>query len=141
MTSGQCLCGAVRFTVAHVDTEHHACHCGMCLHWSGSPFFGVHAEGVVFEGVEHLARYASSEWAERGFCRTCGSSLFYYLKPNDSYAMCIGAFDDASAFRLTREICIDRKPPGYALAGDHPRLTEAEMFAEFAATNAGGAKP
>jgi hypothetical protein len=140
-SSGKCLCGAVRFTAAHVESEHHACHCGMCRRWSGSPFFGVHAQGVVFEGAENLGRYASSEWAERGFCRACGSSLFYYLKPSDSYVMCVGAFDDASGFRLTREICIDQKPRGYALAGDHPRLTEAETFAEFAGSNIADAKP
>jgi len=27
-----------------------------------------------------------------------------------------------------REIFIDRKPPGYAFAGDHERWTEAERF-------------
>jgi hypothetical protein len=134
------LCGAVRFTAEHVETDFHACHCGMCLRWSGSPFFGAHARGVVFEGVEHLARYASSAWAERGFCRICGSSLFYYLKPTKAYSMCMGVFDDASRFRLTREICIDRKPEGYALAGDHPRVTEAETFAELAATRRADAK-
>jgi hypothetical protein len=134
-SSGQCLCGAVRFTAAHVETEYHACHCGMCCRWSGSLFFGANVDGVVFEGVEHLARYASSAWGERGFCRTCGSSLFYYLKPTDTYVMCVGAFDDASAFRLTREIFIDQKRNGYAFAGDHVLLTEAEVFAEFDGAN------
>jgi hypothetical protein len=138
--SGQCLCGAVRFTATHVETQHHACHCGMCRRWSGAPFFGATVGGVVFEGVEHLARYASSDWAERGFCRRCGSSLFYYPTPTETYTMCVGAFDDASAFRLTREIFIDQKPQGYALAGDHQRLTEAETFAEFAAANPVGVK-
>jgi hypothetical protein len=31
-------------------------------------------------------------------------------------------------FRITGEIFIDRKPPGYDFAGDHPRLTEAETM-------------
>ena len=47
------------------------------------------------------------------------------------YVMSVGAFDDASEFRLTREIFIDRKPDGYAFAGDHPRWTEAETFARL----------
>lgn len=128
---GGCLCGAVRFTAGDVETHHHACHCGMCRRWSGgSPFFGAQAGRVEFTG-EPPARYASSSWAERGFCRTCGTTLFYYLKPTQAYSLSVGAFDDPAAFRLALEIFIDRKPDGYALAGDHPRWTEAETFANL----------
>jgi hypothetical protein len=44
--------------------------------------------------------------------------------------MSVGTFDDPSSFVLTREIFIDKKPEDYALAGDHPRLTEREILAE-----------
>jgi hypothetical protein len=46
--------------------------------------------------------------------------------------LCVGAFDDSSELRLTREIFIDHKPDGYAFAGEHPRLTAAETLAEYA---------
>jgi hypothetical protein len=128
---GRCLCGAVRFTADDVETDYHACHCGMCRRWSGgAPFFATGVGRVEFTG-EQPTRYTSSEWAERGFCRTCGTTLFYYLKPAQTYAMSVGLFDDQAAFRLVREICIDRKPGGYALVGDHPRWTEAEAFASY----------
>lgn len=131
-SGGKCLCGAVRFTAEQVETHHHACHCGTCRRWSGgAPFFAAVAQGVVFESSESLARYESSSWAERGFCKSCGSTLFYYLRPTQTYMMSVGAFDDPSAFRLVREIFIDHKPVGYAFAGDHPRLTEAETLASF----------
>lgn len=132
-TTGRCLCGKVTFEAEEVESHHHACHCSMCRRWSGGgPFFGVTARGVTFKGGEHLARYASSEWAERGFCTTCGSSLFYFLKPSQTYTLSVGTFDAPSQFVLTREIFIDQKPPGYALAGDHRRLTEAEVWAAYA---------
>jgi hypothetical protein len=132
-TTGRCLCGAVRFSTEEVETDHHACHCGMCRRWSGgTAFFAATVQGVVFEGVEHLARYTSSDWAERGFCKTCGSTLFYFLKPTATYMMSVGAFDDPSGFRLVREIFIDHKPAGYDFVGDHPRWTEAETLAHFA---------
>ena len=35
---------------------------------------------VDFTGASNIARYDSSEWAQRGFCRNCGSNLFYQLK-------------------------------------------------------------
>jgi len=134
--TGKCLCGAIRFTAAHVEVEHHACHCSMCRRWSGgAPFFAASTDSVAFDGVEHLGRYVSSDWAERGFCRSCGSVLFYYLKPTNTYMMSVGAFDDPSVFQLAREIFIDAKPVGYAFAGNHPRLTEAETLAEFTAVD------
>jgi hypothetical protein len=122
----------VRFTAETVEAHHHACHCGMCRRWSGGPYLAALSEGVVFEGAEHLARYASSKWAERGFCRTCGSTLFYFLVPANQYMMSVGAFDDQSPFHLVRELFIDLKPEGYAFAGDHPRWTAEETFARLA---------
>ncbi len=86
------------------------------------------AAGVEFTGAENIGRYDSSEWAERGFCSRCGTSLFYRLKAADKYIMSIGAFDDQSAFELVGEIYIDEKPPGYNFAGEHPRQTGAEFM-------------
>jgi hypothetical protein len=131
--TGRCLCGTVRFTVESVEPHFHACHCGMCRRWAGGPVFAASVEGLTLEGSEHVATYASSEWAERGFCRVCGSNLYYHLKPADRYLVSVGCFDDATRFALAGEIFVDNKPAGYALAGDHERLTEAETLARFAA--------
>ncbi|MEJ7601516.1 MAG: GFA family protein [Kofleriaceae bacterium] len=128
MMTGRCLCGAVKFSAAEVETEHHACHCGMCRRWSSSAFLAATAKDVTFDGRDELALYDSSAWAARGFCRICGTTLFYFLKPTQTYAFSVGAFDDPTPFRLVREIFIDRKPPGYAFEGDHERWTEAETF-------------
>jgi hypothetical protein len=135
--SGRCLCGAVSFTAAKVEPQHHACHCGMCRRWAGGPVLAAAVEGVEFSGVENLGRSSSSEWAQRGFCKTCGSSLFYYLVPANQYLISVGAFDDASQFHLALEIFSDRKPTGYAFAGDHPRWTEAETLAHHEASDNG----
>ena len=90
---------------------------------------------VSFVGGEHIVRHKSSDWAERGFCGKCGTSLFYYLIPEDYYAMAVGAFDDTDAFKVVGEIYIDNKPPGYQFAGDHPRRTEAEFLADVFGDN------
>jgi hypothetical protein len=127
--SGKCLCGAVRFHAKGVDPEVHACHCGMCRRWgAGGPFLGASVKEVTFESTDQLARYASSDWAERGYCKRCGSSLFYFYAPKKLYTFTIGAFDDATPFRVAKEIFIDHKPEAYALAGDRPRLTEREVM-------------
>jgi hypothetical protein len=135
MMTGRCLCGAVAFAAEHVETEHHVCHCGMCRRWCGAPFLGAHVKGLAFTaGADQVGRYVSSDWAERGFCKGCGTSLFYYAKPADAYIVCVGAFDDQTPFRVVREIFIDKKPSGYDFAGDHERWTEAETFAHFQGT-------
>jgi hypothetical protein len=92
----------------------------------------VGASGVAIRGKENLQRYESSAWAERGFCKRCGSSLFYRLKEGDGYFLSMGALDDQSPFKLTSEIYVDEKPPGYDFVGSHPRLTGEEFLASMA---------
>jgi len=82
----------------------------------------IHVGSVTFEGEGNIGRYASSEWAERGFCKLCGSNLFYLLKP-DRYIMSAGAFDQ-QPFELASEIFWSNKPDWYNFAGDHPRHDE-----------------
>ncbi len=130
-STGGCLCGAVRFEAEGVSSEVHACHCSMCRGWSGGPGMGVNVESVTFSSEEHVGRYDSSAWAERGFCTTCGTNLFYRLKEPGSYTLWLGAFDDQKPFTLHGEIYVDEKPASYDLAGDHPRLTGAEFIASL----------
>ncbi len=129
--TGKCLCGAVRFAADAVDAEHHACHCSMCRGWTGGPMMAATVSGVSFQGEENLGRYKSSDWAERGFCKQCGTSLFYHLKDPEMYMIATGVFDDSEQFRMVGEIYVDEKPTGYAFAGDHPRLTGDEFLASI----------
>lgn len=85
---------------------------------------------VRISGAEP-AIYPSSEWAERGFCATCGTHLFYRLRQGHEYALPAGLFQDR-AFRLASEIFIDEKPAWYELANDTGKLTGAQVFEAFA---------
>ncbi len=129
--TGGCLCGAVRFAAEDVQTDVHSCHCGQCRRWGGSSAMAVEVGSVAFTGETQIRRYQSSDWAERGFCPLCGSSLFYHLKGTERYILWLGAFDDQAPFRLAGEIYMDEKPPAYDFAGDHERLTGAEFMAQM----------
>jgi hypothetical protein len=131
--TGHCLCGAVRFTATEVDPHMHVCHCGMCRRFAGGPTMSVAVGGVTFEGEENIHRYKSSDFAERGTCKTCGGHLFYRLVGPDQYIMSAGPFDDPSQFTVGGEIFIDNKPAGYDFAGEHPRETEAEFLKRIGA--------
>jgi hypothetical protein len=132
--TGHCLCGAVSFTATDIDPHFHVCHCGMCRRHTGSLTMSVSVGGVTFEGEDNISRYKSSDYAERAFCRICGSSLFYRLIEADHYIMSTGPFDDQSPFTMGGEIFIDNKPAGYDFAGDHPRETEHEFLKRIGAT-------
>jgi hypothetical protein len=129
--TGRCLCGAVQYTAEDLEAHYHACHCGMCRRWTGGPFLVAAAGKVSFQDTRHLGRYRSSEWAERGFCTKCGSSLYYLLAEADQYLVAAGTLDSAEELSLGREIFVDCKMRGYDFAGDHERLTEAQTIAFF----------
>ena len=132
---GGCLCGAVRYAITQVPHHMHACHCGICRKISGSATisFYVPHDAIRLEGRQHIVSYASSDWAERSFCGRCGAGLWYRLTEGDAekadYILSAGTLDDLTGLVLSKEIYVDRKPDGYAFAGDHPRLTEAEFMA------------
>jgi hypothetical protein len=126
--TGKCLCGAVSFTATEVDPHMHVCHCSMCRRHAGAPTMSVSVGGITFQGEGDILRYKSSDFAERGTCKKCGSHLFYHLFQPDMYIMSIGAFDDQSKFTMGGEIYIDSKPDAYAFAGNHTRETEHEFL-------------
>jgi hypothetical protein len=132
--SGRCLCGAVSFTAEIAGRGIDACHCAMCRRWTCGPFLGLAHRGAVnFKGAEHIGVYASSDWAERAFCRVCGSSLYWRLRGTDEYSFCAGTLDDQSALALSTEIFIDEKPGYYAFANETRKLTGEEAMASLMA--------
>lgn len=135
--TGQCMCGAVRFTARDVPDTFGACHCEMCRRWSGGTFMGVTVpgKGLTWEGEVQIKTLQSSDWAERAWCQRCGTGLYYHVTANgpmsDDYEIPIGLFDDSTGMTLTSEIFIDHKPEGFAFAGDRDQLTRSEVLKKF----------
>lgn len=130
---GKCLCGAVRYEVKKSAIEVGSCHCGMCRAWTGGINLSFEAKPgeIAFTGEEMIEAYSSSDWAERAFCRRCGSSLFYRLKADGTMHVAAGSLESWEGASFIGEIYIDAKPALYALAGDHKRMTEAEFLASI----------
>lgn len=130
---GQCLCGAVKVSFAVAKEVFDACHCGMCRKWGGGPAFTVDAAAqVTFEGEANINRYSSSEWAERGFCKRCGTHLFYHLKGKDFYNFPLGLLEGSERFKFHQQIFVDHKPSNYAFANKTKEMTQAQVFAQYA---------
>ncbi|MFK7838599.1 MAG: GFA family protein [Sulfitobacter sp.] len=130
--SGQCLCGAVTVTARMSKPMLRACHCNMCRQHTSGAFFSIAADpdSIVVKGPTKSFR--SSEWAERGFCETCGSTLWYGTVHDGARNLSAGLFDNAGGAPLKLEFFADQCPQGYALAGDHRKMTTAETIALFA---------
>ena len=134
--SGGCLCGAVRFEAANVPDTFGICHCEMCRRWTGSALLevSVKTEDLTWHGQEHIATRAGSNWAERAWCRECGTNLYFrQTKEGEWFGstdLPIGLFDDPDGFTLTHEIFVDHKPDSFAYAADgHKQLTRADVLA------------
>lgn len=83
MIHGSCLCGAVRLEVQEpLERAPEACHCTQCRKQTGSYLIAVNVRRSALNvlGADAVAWYQSSAKVERGFCRVCGSTLFW--KPN-----------------------------------------------------------
>ena len=76
--------------------------------------------------------FDSSPWAQRGFCKHCGTHLFYRLKEAQHYHLPVGLFDEAPEFSFDQQIFIDEKPAYYRFANDTRNMTGAEVFALYA---------
>jgi hypothetical protein len=137
-TTGGCQCGAVRFELAQAPAEYGACHCSICRKVGGGVALSamVHPGGATWTSSASLKTFASSEWAERGFCGECGSSLFWRLSaPGPMQGLMylsVGALDDMGDMPMTSEVFIDHKPDSYDFAGERQRLTQAEVMAMVA---------
>lgn len=127
---GNCLCGAVRITVETPKQSVEICQCDMCRRWGGAFYAALTGESFSITGEETITSYKSSDWAERAFCGTCGSNLWYLFLPTGNRSFLAGLFSDADDFPVESEIFTDERARWCELAGDHPRQTGEEVIAE-----------
>lgn len=136
--NGQCMCGAVTVVAAIDDPVVRACHCDMCRQHTSSMFMSL----ATVPGSEKFSgpakSYKSSDWAERGFCEVCGSTLWYGTLQDGVKNLAAGLFQNAAGAPLKLEFFADQCPQGYALAGDHKRLTAEQTIALFAPEEGNG---
>jgi len=136
--SGQCLCGEVKYN-AKIRGGAGACHCAMCRRWSSGPYMSAHAHGKIeFQGSENIRNFSSSQWAERGFCKNCGSNLYYHLLPragvpDGEYILAAGTVDDQSVLEFDHEVYVDGAPGWYRFdnESERKRMTEADILAIY----------
>jgi len=112
---GSCLCGGVAYRADGPvrDTSH--CYCTMCQKQHGAAsgtYANVARATFAFErGAALVTEYASSDHGRRGFCKVCGSTLYWRsTQSEDRIAVTLGTLDPAYTGLVKKELHADTKP-------------------------------
>lgn len=126
MIRGSCLCGAVRLEIQE-PLEHapEACHCSQCRKQTGSFLIAVNVRRTALhvEGNESVAWYQSSEKVQRGFCKVCGSTLFWkpVIEGYEWTGVAMGCFDTPLSLRISKHTFVGDKGGYYEINDGAPQ--------------------
>jgi hypothetical protein len=109
MSSGGCLCGAVRFEVDGPLRDVVLCHCVECRRWHGhaSAFTSAPRGALRFveeRGLRWVDSPDSDARARRGFCGECGSSLFWDAPDRATISIAAGTLDEPTGLKTIAQI-------------------------------------
>ena len=121
---GGCLCGAVRYEVRGPLREVVNCHCGQCRKFHGhyGAYTNAAMKDIAVTGNRHLKWYRSSSFARRGFCRKCGSSLFWQRLKGGTISIAAGTLDSPTRLKTGRHIFVADMGDYYKIADRLERL-------------------
>ena len=129
--TGGCQCGAVRYALYAEPTNPHVCHCRMCQKAFGNyfaPFVGLPPKDFAWvKGTPGLFR--SSEAAERGFCRDCGTPLSYRAAGRDRISVSLGSLDDPARLAPLKQFGVESRLPFMATLAELPEVRTEDYFA------------
>lgn len=102
----------------------------MCQKQLGN--FGPHSkarkENITITKDDGLEWHQTSDIARRGFCRVCGSGLFWEPFEQDATGIVAGSLDGPTGLRTIGHIFVGEKPDFYEIDDDLP---------QYAASSAG----
>ena len=123
--TGGCLCGGVRYRVTGPLRSVVYCHCSQCRRTSGHfvAATAVAKDALIVVADEGLEWFASSEFASRGFCNRCGSSLFWLSEARDHVSIMAGTLDESTGLEAGEHIFVKDKGDYYDLTDDLPKAS------------------
>jgi hypothetical protein len=116
LLTGGCQCGAARYALYAEPTGTSICHCRMCQKAVGN-YFAAFA-GVKVNELEWTrgapAVFRSSEAAERGFCRDCGTPLYYRMVDTKRISVSVGSLDQPERVHAEKQYGTEAVLPDFA---------------------------
>ena len=122
--SGGCLCGGVRYRVRGALDPVVDCHCRQCrrIHGHVAAFTAAPRTQIEFVADEGLRWYGSSPGIRRGFCGTCGSSLFWDEAAAARTSIAAGTLDGPTGLRTVGHIYVADSGDYYVIDDGLPRF-------------------
>jgi hypothetical protein len=119
MKTGSCLCGAVAYEITGPMKDALACHCTQCRKQTGNYWIssGVADADLKLTKQDGLKWFASSVSAKRGFCKECGSNLFWKQNGSETTSICVGGIDGNTGLKLEGHIFCDDAGDYYEIVG------------------------
>jgi len=126
--TGECLCGGVRYRVAGRLQPVVDCHCGQCRRTHGHFAAYTAAGKAVLELVEAagLRWYSSSPGVRRGFCGTCGASVFWERTDGPDISIAAGTLDAPTGLSTIGHIYVADAGDYYAIDDKLPRFARSD---------------
>ena len=133
---GGCQCGAVRYRAEGPRDRASVCYCRMCQKASGGPFMAfVRFPARQVQWSHPPAVFSSSNRVERGFCRNCGTPLFYRQVGGPNISLTINSLDDPESVRPELSFAADAQISWCRALADLPNqemdLTGSPGFINF----------
>ncbi len=115
-THGSCLCGSTAYEVSGNLRPVCVCHCTQCRKSSGHYVAATQCmmTDLKIHG-ESLIWFKSSDIAERGFCGTCGSNLFWRRAGADHMSIFSGTIDGETGLSIASQLNVESKGDYYTL--------------------------
>ena len=125
MIEGRCLCGALRYEADPPFQIMVNCHCSMCRKHHGAAFATfVEVPPQSFRwvsGEANVGVYASSDNAERAFCRVCGSVAPHLWPTLGQVIIPAGNLEGDLGVNPQLHIFTGSRAPWYEISDDLPR--------------------
>ena len=123
---GSCLCGDCAYEISGPLRDIIACHCTQCRKQTGHFMAATNARLSDFTLVraDSLRWYRASPQAQRGFCSTCGSTLFWQADGRDEISITAGTLDGATGLRIEGHIYCADKGDYYTIPDEGYRLEQ-----------------
>ena len=134
--SGGCQCGAVRYHASAMLDTSHICHCRMCQKAAGNYFaalIGIPKDALSWTRGQP-ATFKSSDQVERGFCRDCGTPLYYDYVASKHLSVTTGSLDNPADFPPKIQFGIEARIPWFdTLPGLPDEGSTEETMSEYVA--------
>ncbi len=128
--TGGCLCGAVKFEIYSELLPVVNCHCSKCRRFHGhiSAYTATNRDNLTITQSDGLKWYRSTmdetPNVYRGFCRECGSSLFWDPRGRMNISIAAGSIDIPTNLDTTRHVWVSQKADYYTIIDELPQHEE-----------------